>query len=252
MGMAAILPVLTFHALDDLSSVISFAPRVFQSAMARLHERGYRTLSLLEVVDDLRAGKPFPDQAFVLTFDDGYQSVYTEAFPVLQRYDWSATVFLTVGRDPETRGEDRLPMMEGRPMLAWGEIQEMHRWGIDFGAHTLTHPDLTRLPLDQVEIEVCGSKATIEDALGAAVASFAYPYGRYDQQSRALAQRHFGCAVSDKLGLITPRSDVYTLERVETYYFRTERLFALMLSRRLPWYIWARSVPRGIRRAMLG
>lgn len=184
--MAASLPILTFHALDDRSSAISFAPHVFQRGMARLHEGGYRALSLLEAADGLRHGEPFPDRAFVLTFDDGYQSVYTEAFPVLQHYGWSATVFLTVGQNRKVGVESRLPAMEDRPMLAWREIQEMHRWGLDFGAHTLTHPDLTRLPLAQVETEVCDSQAIIQDALSAAVASFAYPYGRYDRRLRSI------------------------------------------------------------------
>lgn len=248
--MAGFPPILMFHALDDCSSALSFAPRVFQYGMAKLHEHGYRALGLLEAVHALRAGKPFPDRAFVLTFDDGYQSVYSEAFPVLQRYGWSATVFLTVGQGKKVEAEDRLPLMEGRPMLAWREIREMHRLGIDFGAHTLTHADLTRLPLEQVEVEVCGAKTMIEDVLGATVASFAYPYGRYDRRIREFVQRHFTCAVADKLGLITVRSDLYALERVEMYYLRTERSFAMMLSQGLPWYLWACSVPRGIRRAV--
>ncbi len=247
--MAVSLPILTFHALDDRSSAISFAPRVFQRGLARLEESGYRALSLLEAADGLRHGEPFPDRAFVLTFDDGYQSVYTEAFPVLQHYGWSATVFLTVGQNRKVCVESRLPAMEDRPMLAWREIQEMHRWGLNFGAHTLTHPDLTRLPLAQVETEVCDSQAIIQDALSAAVASFAYPYGRYDRRRRELVQQHFAWAVSDNLGLTTTRSDLYALERVDAYYLRTDRLFATMLTRWLPWYIWARSVPRRIRRA---
>jgi peptidoglycan/xylan/chitin deacetylase (PgdA/CDA1 family) len=249
LSMAASLPILTFHALDDRSSAISFAPHVFQRGMARLHEGGYRALSLLEAGDGLRHGKPFPDRAFVLTFDDGYQSVYTEAFPVLQHYGWSATVFLTVGQNRKVSVESRLPAMEDRPMLAWREIQEMHRWGLDFGAHTLTHPDLTRLPVDHLQAEVCDSQTIIAEALGTAVASFAYPYGRHDQRSRELVQQHFACAVSDTLGLTTARSDLYALERVDAYYLRTDLLFALMLTPWLPWYIWARSVPRKIRRA---
>lgn len=94
--MTVSLPILTFHALDEGPSVISFSPRLFRRGMARLHDSGYRTLSLLEAVDRLRRGAPFPNRPFVITFDDGYQSVYAEAFPVLQRYGMSATVFLSV------------------------------------------------------------------------------------------------------------------------------------------------------------
>lgn len=178
--MANSLPMLTFHALDDRPSVISFSPRVFRRGIAKLHENGYQTLSLLEAVDCLCRGASFPDRSFAITFDDGYQSVYDEAFPVLQRYGMSATVFLTVGEKRTAGSSRRFPSLEGRSMLNWGEIREMDRWGIDFGAHTLTHPNLTRLPLDAVKAEVCDSREIIEDALSAPVTSFAYPYGCYD------------------------------------------------------------------------
>ena len=248
--MPTTLPILTFHALEDRAAVIAVPPRVFAQGLARLHKRGYRTLSLLEAVECLRRNKPFPDRAFVITFDDGYQTVYEEAFPVLQRYGMSATVFLTVGARGTAKPADRLPVLSGRAMLSWGEIWEMRRGGIEFGAHTLTHPDLTRVPFDQVEAEVHDSKVILEDTLGAPVASFAYPYGRYDDRSRELARQHFTCACSDQLGLLTAASDPYALERVDAYYLRTDRLFNVMVTRLFPWYIRARSIPRRIRRAV--
>jgi len=248
--MADSLPVLTFHSLDDRSSVISFSSQVFRRGMARLYESGYQTLSLLGAVDYLRRDAPFPGRSFVITFDDGYQTVYDEAFPVLQRYSMSATVFLTVGEKGAVQPGARLPSLEGRSMLSWHEIREMQRWGIDFGAHTLTHPDLTRLSFDQLETEVCDSKAIIENALSAKAASFAYPYGHYDRRSCEIVRQHFACACSVKLSLINAHSDLYTLERVDAYYLRTDRLFDIMLTRLFPWYIRARSIPRRIRCAV--
>jgi len=252
MSMTAALPVLTFHDLADCSAPISLSPQVFHDGMARLHNSGYRTLDLLQAVAGLRQGKPFPARAFVLTFDDGYESVYREAFPVLQRYGMSATVFLTVGEKKMTEMRGQLPPLNRRSMLSWTEIREMQRWGIVFGAHTLTHPDLTLLPVEQIEAEVCGSKKIIEDTLGAAVPCFAYPYGRHDRRSRAIARQHFACACSDKLGLVTVGSDPYALERVETYYLRTGKLFEVMTTRLFPWYIRARKIPRTLRRAARG
>jgi peptidoglycan/xylan/chitin deacetylase (PgdA/CDA1 family) len=246
--MAASIPILTFHTLDDLGAVISVSPGVFRRGMARLHGGGYRTVSLLDALDCLRDGPPFSDRSFVMTFDDGYQTVYDEAFPILQRYGMTATVFLTVGQKAPSNPRDRLPSLHGRPMLTWHEIQDMHRWGVSFGAHTLTHPDLTRLPGDQIESEIRDSKAIIENALGAHVSCFAYPYGRYDRRSREIARMHFACACSDRLGLVTAGSDPYALERVDAYYLRKDRLFDLMFSEFFPWYIRMRSIPRRVRR----
>lgn len=246
--MTALLSILTFHALDYNQSVLSFRPDVFRHGITKLHEKGYRTISLLEAAGYLRRKKPFPDRSFVITFDDGYQTVYEVAFPALQDYRMSATIFLTVGEHGSGNPEERLPSREGRPMLNWKEIEEMKRCGMEFGAHTLTHPDLTRLPLDRVETEICDSKAMIEDILSAPVTCFAYPYGRYDDRTRQLVQKHFACACSDRLGLIAVGKDPYTLKRVDAYYLRMEKMFDLMLTGFFPWYIRTLSIPRGIRR----
>jgi peptidoglycan/xylan/chitin deacetylase (PgdA/CDA1 family) len=249
--MQASLPILIFHTLDDQGSVISFSPLAFRRNMARLHESGYRTLSLLEAAKCVRQNQPFPPRSFVLTFDDGYESVYHEAFPILQHHDMSATVFVTTGESKPGGPDQRLPSCAGQPMMTWHQIREMHRSGLDIGAHTCTHPDLTRLPAEQIGTEISGSKAIIEDMLGAAVRSFAYPYGHYDQRSREVARHHFACACSSPLALVTARSDPYALERVDAYYLRPGDLFGIMLTYWFPWYVRARSIARGVKRAVL-
>lgn len=242
------LPILTFHSLDEQRSVISFPPKLFRHGMARLVENGYRTISLLDAVDHLRLKKPFPDRSFIITFDDGYQSVYNEAFPILRDYGLIATLFITTGENHRLRPEERLPSLEGRVMLNWHEIQEMRDWGIEFGSHTLTHPDLTRLPLERISAEILTSKAMIENILGQPVKSFAAPFGRYDNRCLEIIQENFACACTDTLGFVNLRSDLYALERIDTYYLRTERLFDMVLTPLFPWYILARSIPRKTRR----
>ena len=246
----ASLPVLTFHAVDDWPSVISFPPRLFERGMALLYDCGFHTLSLLEIVARLQQGLPFPERSFAITFDDGYQSVYQHAFPTLQRYGMSATVFLSVGKNGRRTDSDRLPSMCERSMLSWSQIKEMHRWGISFGAHTLTHPDLTDLPLKKVEIEIHDSKAAIEDTLGTPATCFAYPFGRYDARCREVVRHYFSCACCDRLGLVNANTDAYALERVDAYYLRTDRLFAAMSTSLFPLYVRARAVPRQVRRAL--
>ena len=244
------LPILTFHTLDNPPSVTSFSPRLFQLGLTSLHENGYRTISLLEAADCLRMKKSFPEKSFVITFDDGYETVYKVAFPILQDYGMSATIFITVGENGSHQDEEKLPSLEGRSMLNWREIQEMKRWGIEFGAHTLTHPDLTRLPRDRMEMEICESKKIIENVLSTPISCFAYPYGRYNDRVRELVRKLFVCASSDKLGFITPNSNLYTLERVDAYYLRTDPLFNLMLTGWFSWYIRACRAPRWIRRTV--
>ena len=241
------LPILTFHSLDERRSLISLSPGVFRRVFKELHESGVHTLKLPEAVESLQKGAPLPPSSFVITFDDGYRSVYEVAYPILQELGMSAMVYLTVGTKAAV---GRLPSLEGQPMLSWREIREMRQHGIDFGAHTCTHPDLTVLSDARVEAEVRDSKEIIEDTLGRPVSSFAYPYGRYTRRVRDVVRRHFTSACSDRLGLATVESDRYGLERVDTYYLGTERLLSLTGSRLLPWYLRLRAGPRRVRRAL--
>ncbi len=248
--MTSKLPILIFHAIDDQGSIVRFPPQAFARNMARLAENGYRTLPLLQAVEHLHQGQPFPPCSFVLTFDDGCRSVYLEAFPVLQRLGFTATVFLLTGSSAPRHPQERLPIYEEQAMLSWQEIREMHSCGIEFGAHTCTHPELPHLALDEIEREMTHSQAIIEDMLGASVRSFAYPNGRYDARSREVALRHFACACADTLALVTSNSDCYALERIDSYYLRPDGLFDLVLTPWLPWYVRARRITRGTKRAL--
>jgi peptidoglycan/xylan/chitin deacetylase (PgdA/CDA1 family) len=125
----------------------------------------------------------------------------------------------------------------------------MHHSGIDFGAHTLTHPNLTKLNLEMAKTEIFESKAIIEYVLNAPAKSFAYPYGLFDSRVQDIVKHHFVCACSDKLGLITKDTYPYAIERVDTCYFKSRWLFDIISSRLLPFYMFVRNVPREIRRA---
>jgi peptidoglycan/xylan/chitin deacetylase (PgdA/CDA1 family) len=248
--MAIWLPILTFHDIDDRSSVISVSPDAFQFSMRRLTEEGYKTIPLSRIVDCIRKAEPFPDRAMGITFDDGYRSVYEKAFPVLREYGMTATVFLTIGGRKKQGLQGRLPPFGGREMMSWPEIREIEREGIDFGAHTLTHQDLTRLPLKRVHAEVFDSKSMIEDTLGCAVTAFAYPFGYHNRRVRRIVQAYYACACSARLGMATRTSDPFALERVDMYYFRTEWLFRIMLTRRFRPYVRLRNIPRQVRSSL--
>ncbi|MGH9383019.1 MAG: polysaccharide deacetylase family protein [Vicinamibacterales bacterium] len=244
------LPILTFHALDHEPAVYSLAPQIFRHGIRQLHAHGYTTIDLADVVARLRGGRTFPPRTVAITFDDGYWSFYAEAFPVLQEYGMSATVFIATGDPRHAASHERVPTLEGREMLGWSQIREMARAGIRFGAHSMTHPDLRTLSDQDVSREILGSRDALEDRLGEAVSSFAYPFGRFDQRSRAIVQEHFMAGVSDALGFVGPSSDSWTLERLDTYYLRSERRFNTFFEPWFPSYIRARNVPRRLKRWM--
>lgn len=241
------LPILTFHAVDDGAAPLAFSPQRFAEGLGALAGEGWRALPLMELVAALGRPGPLPDRSFAITFDDGYRSVYEHAYPVLALHRMPATVFVALGDEPAT-ARGRLLPMEGRERLSWTEMREMSDSGIEFGSHTLTHPDLTRLPPAEVEGELRLSRSRLEEALGRPARCFAYPYGRFDRRSRGIAAELYDAAVSDRLGLARARDDRYALPRVETYYLRAEGAFSGLTGGRLGAYLALRGAPRRLRR----
>lgn len=136
--------------------------------------------------------------AVAITFDDGYEDTYHNAFPLLARYRLPATVYVTTACVEERRPfpfESSLPEAErGRP-LTWRQAGEMVASGlVDIGAHTHTHPDLRRLAPAEVQREVDEANRLIAQRLGVDPAHFAYPWGLVSPAAREVVTRAYRTA----------------------------------------------------------
>jgi peptidoglycan/xylan/chitin deacetylase (PgdA/CDA1 family) len=220
------VPVLMYHAVEQNRSVIAIAPAVFAWQMQWLHNNGLHVMPLSELVGCLRNKTPLPPRSLVITFDDGFESVYTQAFPILKRHEFPATVFVIPGY---TDGNNDWPgqpsSVPHRPLLTWAQIGEMDRAGIEFGAHSYSHPRLDRLSHDEVAHELVSGRDCIQEHLGHAVTLFAYPYGRYDDSIRTAVGDTYLGACSTRPGLVDAHSDPLAIERVEVAYVEQRFLF---------------------------
>lgn len=115
-----------------------------------------------------------------LTFDDGYESVYTRVFPELSERGLTATVFPVVGAvGRDNRWDVRLSLKRFKH-LSWEHLSELSRGGFEIGSHTMSHRDLTRMDRPRLRSELRDSKHMLEDRLGARVRSIAFPFGRHN------------------------------------------------------------------------
>jgi peptidoglycan/xylan/chitin deacetylase (PgdA/CDA1 family) len=174
--------VLCYHSIHPAKSFASATPELFARQIRWLKGSCdvIRFSQVHEAVKRTRAGRPM----VAITFDDGYSDNYEWAYPVLRDHDLPATFFLTAGliaKDPAVverlawlRQSDREAV---RP-LEWSQVREMQKAGMEFGAHTYSHPILGHLERTVAQAELRRSKVLIEDQLGEAVRLMAYPFGR--------------------------------------------------------------------------
>jgi peptidoglycan/xylan/chitin deacetylase (PgdA/CDA1 family) len=143
---------------------------VFADQLHWLRNSGYRTADLAEAWAGLKSGRDL-SKTFVITFDDGYRDFYSEAMGVMKQCGFTATIFLATGRIRDTSAR-----IEGANYLTWREVRELHAEGIQFGSHTVSHPDLRSLDPNLLGYELGHSKEIIEQKIGAPVQAFSYPF----------------------------------------------------------------------------
>jgi peptidoglycan/xylan/chitin deacetylase (PgdA/CDA1 family) len=222
--------ILTYHAIDCSGSMLSTSPHAFAEQMRVLAESGARIVPLTEL-PSLISAPSTQAPVVALTFDDGFLSVYEHALPVLARYGFPATVFVVSDYCGRTNSWPSQPaQMKHQPLLDWRELHELVRAGVSAGCHTRTHPDLRNLATREILQEITGAKSRIEDALRVPVKAFAYPYGAYNRNVRALVASELSLACSTALGFVMPDSDPFALERLDMYYLRRPPIFARLFT----------------------
>ncbi len=210
-----------YHSISDrwLDGVhdyfqTSTSPEVFSEHMQFLHEHEY---SVLNLHDPLLLGSREPrGRAVIVTFDDGLHDFYTHAFPVLSRYGFSATMFLPTDFIGNTARQ-----FQGQDCMTWSQVLELSRGGVDFGSHTVTHPQLRSMTRDAQRYEVTYSKQCIEDKIGCEVKSFSYPFAFPDHQPAftkafrdLLVQAGYSNGVSTIIGTVQPTDDAFCMKRL--------------------------------------
>jgi peptidoglycan/xylan/chitin deacetylase (PgdA/CDA1 family) len=191
-----------------------------------------------------------PEDALVITFDDGYESVYHEAWPRLRARGFTATVFLIsdyCGRDNRWPGQPA--SVPQAPLMTWEQATALAAGGCELGAHTRSHPALPALPPHQAEEEILTSQQIIQARTGRAARVFAYPYGAVDAAVVERVRPHFDGAVGTRLGLVRPGSDPYRLARVDAFYLTPgwiPRMRGFLFQR----YLDVRQAMRSLRRRL--
>lgn len=169
--------VLTYHSIGIENTPLTVSQDLFDVHMSYI-KNNYNPISINELVSCIYDGVELPVNAVLVTFDDGYQDNYRNAYPILNKYNIYALIFLATGFIGS-----KMPLYNKMlPMLTWGEVAELNSTGlIHFGSHTSTHIRLSEVPSEIAKSTVIDSKNDIEKRIGLEVNSFCYPQNRFNK-----------------------------------------------------------------------
>ncbi len=170
---------LLFHALSEKREphFSYYSPVKFAALLGTLVENN-RTFST--VSEAVRGCLDRDAQTtIVLTFDDGFESFYTRALPLLSRYDIKVTVFPVAGYLGRTSTWDTLPP---QTHLTKEQVREIAALGHEIGSHTVSHANLTLLGDAELTAELSRSKTILEDIAGKPVSSLSFPFGQWNRR----------------------------------------------------------------------
>jgi peptidoglycan/xylan/chitin deacetylase (PgdA/CDA1 family) len=210
--------ILTYHSVDETGSVISIPERVFRRHVQWLASGSVRVVSL-----DALASLPADVDAIAITFDDGLESFGRIAAPLLREHGLPVTLFVVtdaVGTTNVWRGQRDagIPVF---PLLDWDALGSLAAAGVDLGAHTCTHVDLSAVDSASAEREIVSSRTRLACELGVDATTFAYPYGGVSAAARDIVARDFQFGVTTRLSTLAPHDDPARLPRLDSYYLRT-------------------------------
>jgi len=242
MNRVQSVPILMYHSISREQGgqripyfETNTFPSVFEEHIRFLAANGYKTVGLESLVAD--DTEITGSKRVVITFDDGYVDFYRNAFPVLGEYGATASVFLPTGFISTPR-----KTFKDRACLDWNEIRELSQYGIGFGSHTHSHPELTTLSPAQMKEELRVSKEIIENKTGKPVLSFAYPYAFPDGKRDfiellrgALTDAGYKIGVTTRIGLNSRDCDFLTLKRIPVNSYDDPLLFAAKLDGAYDW-----------------
>jgi peptidoglycan/xylan/chitin deacetylase (PgdA/CDA1 family) len=200
--------IITYHSIKDdgKDPDISVSPKKFLKQMEYL-KQNCDVVSLSTVVGNIGKACNLSEDRAVITFDDGFKDNLLNAYPILQKYELPATIFLIsqcVGRSNDSLNSEDIKMMKKN--------------NIEFGSHTANHKILSEVDFETAVKEIAGSKKELEHIVGGEVAFFAYPKGKKEHFNsfvkKIVEKAGYRAAVSTENGEIKSDSDLFELKRV--------------------------------------
>lgn len=205
--------ILMYHSISDNGGFFCVKPAEFEKQANYLKENNFNVISLERLVELLKnKNGDIPSKTIVLTFDDGFEDNFTNAFPLLKKHNFHFTVFLQSGVVGGIKTNKEGVKYQ---MLNVSQIKEMSNSGIaDFEPHTINHPKLAKIASLDARKEILESKQYLEKEIGKKSDYFAYPFGNYNKEVINMIKNiGFQAAVTVEKGVVKLKDNPFELKR---------------------------------------
>jgi peptidoglycan/xylan/chitin deacetylase (PgdA/CDA1 family) len=227
--------VLIYHHVSETTPALtSVTPETFDRHLDYLQDNNFTVWPLARILSTLAAGQALPANTVAITFDDAYESVYSEAFPRLQKRNWPFTLFVS------SEGVDR----GYGSYLDWPQLRELADAGVELGNHSHTHAHMVRrLPNEsygqwkqRITADIKMAAFLLEQETSSSSRLFAYPYGEYSPELKKIVAALGYYGIAQQAGAIGRVSDFLALPRfpMAQAYADMERFATIVNSRPLP------------------
>lgn len=236
-----------YHSIDESGSPISVGREAFRSHVRWLAGGRVRVVPL----EDLLTGDDSSD-AVALTFDDAFANFATEAAPLLAAHGLPATLYVVSDRVGTSNawGGYHPPGIPILPLLDWPSLGRLAGQGVALGGHSRSHPRLSGMSEAALIDEIAGCAERIQGECGVRPASFAYPYGAYDQTAERVARASYRAACTTELRVLGKADRSHLLPRLDMYYFRRPGRLEAWGNLSFQWRLVIRARARGLRQAL--
>ena len=198
------VPILMYHEVNDAQrNNLYLSVADFQSHLDYFQEAGITPITMEQLWDHWVNEAPLPDKPVVLTFDDGYRSMYTTVYPMLAERGWPGTFYCV--SDYTASGD----------FISEDMIREMAAAGMEIGSHTASHVELDSCTGDALNAQLTQSRDILSGLSEKPVVQLCYPSGHYNADTQAAAQdAGYHCAVTTEYGFAAPEQGLYALRRI--------------------------------------
>lgn len=169
-------PILCYHKIESVPARarikgLYLEPALFRRQIQELGGAGF-SFSL--------PGPPFAPKAIAVTFDDGFVTNLEAAAPEMRELGAQAINYLVADRIGKSSDWETAEGGEARPLMDEAQVRDWLASGNWIGAHTCSHPRLSKIPRARAREEIVSCKKKLEDRFARVIEHFAYPYGDYD------------------------------------------------------------------------